>query len=282
MPSKSNKQARFMAACAHDADYENCPPEEVAKDFNKADKKSGRLKRAMKQIKTETMTFKQFLMLEGISEPGNKYWDDSVQSAKKEKKKGFKVDMLWNTHQNVRNKHMAALARAAGYTPTKEMLKYEAKAKEKQKLKEGISSEELADAIVYRLERQHPEVFSRYGDEVVGDVVADVADFHAGAEELGSSDLSIMVHQVMKQLEGTHQGMTESDLSKSDTYKHGYSSGETSFMMGEPIDAAGQEDDDVYRAGWLQGYKDARKYSQGQGKQRPATNLKLTHSKWKK
>jgi len=39
MPSKSKKQAKFMAACAHGADYESCPPEEVAEEFNQADKK---------------------------------------------------------------------------------------------------------------------------------------------------------------------------------------------------------------------------------------------------
>lgn len=78
------------------------------------------------------------------------------------------------------------------------------------KLKDGLVvddtdtlpvSEGIADAISYRLDRQHPEVFTRYGVEVVADAINDVADFHAGAEELGSSDISIMVNQVLKQLE---------------------------------------------------------------------------------
>jgi len=38
MPSKSKKQARFMAACAHGAGYSSCPPERVSKEFNQADK----------------------------------------------------------------------------------------------------------------------------------------------------------------------------------------------------------------------------------------------------
>ena len=38
MPSKSPKQARLMAACAHGAGYESCPPTKVAKEFNQADK----------------------------------------------------------------------------------------------------------------------------------------------------------------------------------------------------------------------------------------------------
>jgi hypothetical protein len=41
MPSKTPKQARLMAACAHGADYPSCPPKKVAKEFNKADKGTG-------------------------------------------------------------------------------------------------------------------------------------------------------------------------------------------------------------------------------------------------
>lgn len=39
MPSTSKKQAKFMAACAHGADYDSCPPKKVAKEFNDADKR---------------------------------------------------------------------------------------------------------------------------------------------------------------------------------------------------------------------------------------------------
>ena len=40
MPSKTAKQARFMAACAHGAKMDKkCPPMAVAKEFNKADTK---------------------------------------------------------------------------------------------------------------------------------------------------------------------------------------------------------------------------------------------------
>lgn len=44
MPSKSPKQARFMAACAHGANYASCPPAKVSKEFNQADKGSSMLK----------------------------------------------------------------------------------------------------------------------------------------------------------------------------------------------------------------------------------------------
>ncbi len=38
MPSKTPKQARFMAACSHGAGYPSCPPSNVSKEFNNADK----------------------------------------------------------------------------------------------------------------------------------------------------------------------------------------------------------------------------------------------------
>jgi len=44
MPSKSKKQARLMAACAHGANYKSCPPEKVSKEYNQADKKTGILR----------------------------------------------------------------------------------------------------------------------------------------------------------------------------------------------------------------------------------------------
>jgi len=51
MPSKSPKQARFMAACSHGAGYSSCPPAKVSTEFNKADKGSGILSRAIKPKK---------------------------------------------------------------------------------------------------------------------------------------------------------------------------------------------------------------------------------------
>ena len=47
MPSKSAAQARLMAACAHGAKYDKCPPTKVAKNYNRADKGTKRLARAM-------------------------------------------------------------------------------------------------------------------------------------------------------------------------------------------------------------------------------------------
>ena len=45
MPSKTKKQAKFMAACSHGAKYESCPTMKVSKEYNQADKKSGILKK---------------------------------------------------------------------------------------------------------------------------------------------------------------------------------------------------------------------------------------------
>lgn len=47
MPSKSQSQARLMAACAHGAGYKSCPPTKVAREFNQADKGTRLLKTAM-------------------------------------------------------------------------------------------------------------------------------------------------------------------------------------------------------------------------------------------
>lgn len=41
MPSKSAKQARFMAACSHGAGYDSCPPAKISTEFNQADKGTG-------------------------------------------------------------------------------------------------------------------------------------------------------------------------------------------------------------------------------------------------
>jgi hypothetical protein len=38
MPSKTSREAIFMAACNHGAGYKSCPPAKVSKEFNEADK----------------------------------------------------------------------------------------------------------------------------------------------------------------------------------------------------------------------------------------------------
>lgn len=52
MPSRSNKQARYMAMIAHNPEKarKKGPSKAVAEEFVKADKKSGRLSKAMKEV----------------------------------------------------------------------------------------------------------------------------------------------------------------------------------------------------------------------------------------
>src|SRR5882724_189842 len=42
-----------MAACAHGAGYDSCPPNKVAQDFNQADKGTKRLKRAVRRVRID-------------------------------------------------------------------------------------------------------------------------------------------------------------------------------------------------------------------------------------
>jgi hypothetical protein len=65
----------------------------------------------------------------------------------------------------------------------------------------GISASDLADILYNRLEMRYPDIVSRYGHDVVGNVVMDVADFHEGAEELGTSDIGGMIRQIVNKLE---------------------------------------------------------------------------------
>lgn len=51
MPSKTRKQARMMAMAAHDPNAAKRldVPQSVARDFNKSDRKTGLLKKAMRR-----------------------------------------------------------------------------------------------------------------------------------------------------------------------------------------------------------------------------------------
>ena len=68
-------------------------------------------------------------------------------------------------------------------------------------LNEGISAQDLADVLYNRLTMRYPDIVNRYGHEVVGDIISDVASFHEGAEELGSSDIGGMIRQIINKLE---------------------------------------------------------------------------------
>lgn len=76
-------------------------------------------------------------------------------------------------------------------------------------LTEGISSQELADVLFSRLIYRFPDVVSKYGHEYLGDIIADVASFHEGAEELGSSDINIMIREIMNKLKQLDETTTQ-------------------------------------------------------------------------
>ena len=102
----------------------------------------------------------------------------------------------------------------------------------------GISQQELADVLYNRLELRYPDAVTRYGHEVVGDTVLDVAGFHAGAEELGSSDISIMLREIMKELE-RRGGAGEVDEGAFDKAKE--VAGRVAKTFTNPVGAASDE-----------------------------------------
>ena len=76
-------------------------------------------------------------------------------------------------------------------------------------INEGISTQDLVNVLFHRLENRFPDIVSRYGHEVVGDAIMNVADFHQGAEELGSSDINIMLKEILKQLNRIDENMNQ-------------------------------------------------------------------------
>lgn len=67
----------------------------------------------------------------------------------------------------------------------------------------GASAEAVANAIYRRLGSSWNRYFSKDCDIRVDELataVDEVAEFHAGCEELGSSDISIMVKEVLEKL----------------------------------------------------------------------------------
>jgi len=81
----------------------------------------------------------------------------------------------------------------------------------------------VASAILYRIVRQHPNVFMKYGPEEVMIAAGDVADMVGDVDEIGSSDVSIWTKQTIEMLGGMDESVTEDD--KADTlYKSGPSS----------------------------------------------------------
>ena len=106
---------------------------------------------------------------------------------------------------------------------------------------QGASSKDVANAIFNRIERSHPTLVQQYGHEVVGDAVEQVASFHAGTSELGSSDISIMVKQVVKDLESrsaNFESMYESIMQEE--FKHSFNKKDVARILYHLKDSGAQ------------------------------------------
>jgi len=123
--------------------------------------------------------------------------DDNPKSQGGDRKK------LLRKYANTKKPKDAEAARRAGASQSE----LKAAADSTEEIHEGASSQDLQNAILYRVEMRHPELFSKYGHEYVADKALDVADkaldvasFYAGAEEIGSSDMSAMVKHLVDTL----------------------------------------------------------------------------------
>lgn len=92
--------------------------------------------------------------------------------------------------------------------PTQKPLTFENPVEQFGKVLEGISQEDLANTLCHRIEMRYPDIYKKYDYDTMYKAVDDVASFHAGAEELGSSDINIMIREVFKRLEES-EGVTE-------------------------------------------------------------------------
>lgn len=66
---------------------------------------------------------------------------------------------------------------------------------------QGATVEEIEQAIRWRIMRQHPEVIGSTDENTLNNAILDTAEFYAGTTEMGSSDISGMVRQVLRQLD---------------------------------------------------------------------------------
>jgi hypothetical protein len=77
---------------------------------------------------------------------------------------------------------------------------------------EGYEQQEenpVASAILYRIVRQHPNVFMKYGPEEVMIAAGDVAEMVGDVDEIGSSDISIWTRQTIDMLDGMDESVTQ-------------------------------------------------------------------------
>jgi hypothetical protein len=69
-----------------------------------------------------------------------------------------------------------------------------------QSVTEGDDYSAVTSAITRRIITQHPEVLAKYGPAIVGQAIDEIADFVGDVDEIGSSDVSGWVSQVIRSL----------------------------------------------------------------------------------
>ena len=70
----------------------------------------------------------------------------------------------------------------------------------KQGVAEGNDYSAVTNAITRRIIQQHPQVLAKYGPEVVGLAIDEIAEFVGNVDEIGSSDVSGWTSQVIRSL----------------------------------------------------------------------------------
>jgi hypothetical protein len=79
----------------------------------------------------------------------------------------------------------------------------------------------VTSAITRRIITQHPEVLAKYGPAVVGQAIDEIAEFVGDVEEIGSSDVSGWVSQVIRSLGRfapvRDEGVDEGEITKTST-----------------------------------------------------------------
>jgi hypothetical protein len=108
---------------------------------------------------------------------------------------GTRAELL-RKYANTKRSTDAEAARRAGASQSE----LKAAADSTEEIHEGASSQDLQNAILYRVEMRHPDLVSKYGHEYVADKALDVASFHTDAEEIGGSDKTAMVNHLVDTL----------------------------------------------------------------------------------
>ena len=105
---------------------------------------------------------------------------------------------------------------------------------EEQVNEDQDSIDAVENAVLRRISTQHTDLLSKYGPAAVMAAVRDVAEFAGGdgLDEIGSSDVSIWVRQVVQDLEAGHyKNLHEGDYTSVDSFKAKLSRSNDPFEM---------------------------------------------------